>query len=137
MTCHLIQKEKFKSREEITIKKVKVITGDDNHFNLYEARCTQCEQIYIGCFWEIVDWVHGDDEIWVFYVPATRDEIDALVKEVKEFKKNAIPITPEADVVPIFFGAKVIEATKHLVWDPYGNIYWREGSEAAFMQGPG
>jgi hypothetical protein len=53
---------------------------DDSHFIVRLLTCDRCGQRFVSVFFEIVDWVDGDDSQYWTLLPITRQEADHLTQ---------------------------------------------------------
>jgi len=52
---------------------------DDDHEKRKLLKCEQCQQLYYYEFYEMIDWVNGNDPQYRTWVPvATKEDADAL-----------------------------------------------------------
>jgi hypothetical protein len=51
---------------------------ESSHLDYGVARCEQCDQAYLTCFWERVDFEGGKDLMWNVRMPLNEDEVREL-----------------------------------------------------------
>ena len=116
--CHILETEdlsKWDIRQDLKIVNT---LYESSHLDIDIQMCTRCDQLYISCFLEIIDWSGGDDDCWNFWVPVSLDDAEA----VQEKKMRA---------------DELIQSRRHITWSPSGKIYWNDGPEMAIIRGPG
>jgi hypothetical protein len=53
----------------------------ESHLWRYLLKCRECGQLYFFEFYEVIDWIDGDDPQYLTYIPIeTAEEIETLKK---------------------------------------------------------
>ena len=74
--CHLWSlEEPVEARETMEVVEELV---KDSHLSRSLLRCRECGQLYFYEFYEIVDWVNGNDPQYTTYIPTTMEEVADL-----------------------------------------------------------
>jgi hypothetical protein len=141
--CHLLTTERFPDGTRVDVERLETLVHD-SHFAVDVARCRACEQLWIDVFVEVVGWGDGKDDCWNFYVPVSREEVEALRQEIaadiaeKRRRLKEAGYDPDASRhISIRPARDLVETRRHLVYYPDRWVGWSEGRPGAFIAGPG
>lgn len=84
-------------------------------YDLY--RCPFCGQMYLEQYFDTIDWVGGEDDLWQRWMPLTSDEL-AEVNQL--FPREAT----DYDEVPRL--TALMHRRGRLTKDPEGEFFWAE-----------
>lgn len=114
--------------------------GDTSHYQFIRSllseshegyslrRCRHCGQMFLVQFHEIVDWAHGEDDIWLRWMPLTREEIVEI--------ESRFPRSGHTE--PDHVLSRMMHRRGRLVQDPNRKLYWSEGAwDAGDLMPPG
>ena len=82
--CHLWQQDPLTSDDlsQPGIFEPLKTYEDDSHLIRDLRRCTQCGQLYFYEFYEVIDWVNGNDPQYSTYLPVESiEEADELARQ--------------------------------------------------------
>jgi hypothetical protein len=89
-TCLCQQEDAGRAREFILANREHRTLVDESHFDVSLIRCTSCRQLYLRAWYELIDWINGEDSQADWWFPIDEETSARLLVPGIELNERTI-----------------------------------------------